>query len=173
MSLNNWIAGGVLLALVSAAGVQTMRLHDAQKNLAQKDAEIARLQRDAEAAGREASERYRSIENELRDTRAAVEAARAAVAASDRDLVDARTAGQRLREQTRVALARRCPAPATPAAPTGDAGRDPLDLFADMQQRLDEAADAVAELADRRGAALNLCVDRYNAAREKIDKALR
>ncbi|KQM79806.1 DUF2514 family protein [Xylophilus sp. Leaf220] len=112
---------------------------------------------DAAARGRaltEAEQNARETQRRLDRQKENDDAQAAQLARAARDLVDARTAGQRLHQQSealRAAIrgAAGDPAAGSSSAPAGDA----LDLFADLFSRADGRAGELAEALDRSYAA--------------------
>ena len=83
---------------------------------------------------------------------------------AQRDAAGARAAGVSLRQQLAAARARGCPTTVNPPAAEGGPPADPtFDLLADVQRRLDEAQERVAEHADAARAAGRACERAYNA----------
>lgn len=78
----------------------------------------------------------------------------------------ARAAGQRLRDAQRAYIASALAGAARldpAAAPGGQAAGAPADLLADLQRRVDEAADGVGRFADESHAAGRACERSYDA----------
>lgn len=143
------LGAALVLALV-AVGTQTVRLGREQRARSQLATEFAEAKALAVTAALEASQRYRALEarwaTDLKgisdDAAKQTEAARlAADAAAD--------AGRRLRGQL-AALAASCRRPAADSAAAAGGASAPAaaDLLADVQRRLDEAADRTARFAD-------------------------
>ena len=84
------------------------------------------------------------------------------VARSDADA--ARSAGERLRDRiAQLTAACRATASNPDAANAGAPAEAPADLLADVQRRLDEAADGIAGFADKSSAAGKACERSYDA----------
>lgn len=106
-----------------------------------------------QAARAEEQRRTQAVQEIAHETDAALARARA-------DHAAAVGAGQRLRQQLAAAHAAACrAAPAGAGLPAAAAG----DLLADVQRRLDEAADAIAQHADAASAAGAACQRSYEA----------
>lgn len=166
------ILGWALVVLLVLLGWQTMRLSDAQEDLA----------REGEAHQRTIAKHADERTQWERESRLAVEAARAEeqrrtaavqkeadeaksqLAQSRRDEAAARSAGERLRQRLAALAARACSAPGgAPAADGGAAAAAAGNLLADVQRRLDEAADDLARFADAAAIAGRACERSYNA----------
>jgi len=155
----------LLLAALALAGLQTYRL-------AVEQGDHARTQRDhvqqlralghaageAVAAARaEENRRFAALWETLNETQAALDRAQSdAAAASD--------AGVSLRRRI-AALTAGCRAPASDPAPAGSSppADASADLLADVQRRLDEAADGIAQHADAARIAGRGCERAYDA----------
>lgn len=125
------------------------------------DAALALAQR---AALAETQQNARETQRRLDRQKENDDAQAAQLARAARDLADARTAGQRLHQQSealraaiRGAASDRAAGPGS--APAGDA----LDLFADLFGRADNRAGELAEALDRSHAAGLRCAADYNA----------
>lgn len=156
----SWIEIFLIAVLALFFGIQTIRLADEkadhQKALADHAKQIATL----EQAARDASEKYRRMERTWQDrVKEVSDEGQSQIDTAQRHAVDARAAGERMREQyerTIAAIIRS----ATTAAGNASGGQAPSEtasMLADMQRRLDEAADAIAEFADRSYAAAHTC----------------
>lgn len=97
-----------------------------------------------------------ALEKEAQDA-----AKREEAAAADAD--SARDAGERLRKQLALARASACRAPA--AAPGGAPTQTPDSVLADVQLRLDQAADGIAKFADAAHNAGTTCERSADAVR--------
>lgn len=146
----SYVLAGVAIFGTVAAGVQTVRIAHAHTETAQAVAEMAAMSEDTAAAAlaesthlRAQAEAQASAKNEALDdahksTAAAVADARAAVRSADKLRVYAAT------------LARGCAAqPGATATSASAPASAPGDLLPYMLGRIDEAAGAIAEHADR------------------------
>lgn len=97
-----------------------------------------------------------ALEKEVQDA-----AKREEAAAADAD--SARDAGERLRKQLALARASACRAPAL--APGGAPTQTPDSVLADVQLRLDQAADGIAKFADAAHNAGTACERSADAVR--------
>lgn len=155
------------LVLFALLGVQTIRLSDEQRDHAETREDHAQAlaamneaARQAEAEARaEEQRRTAEVQKAADEAHHALERARADAAAAD-------AAGQRLRERI-AALTTACRAgPGGAGAATPGTPADPAaDLLADVQRRLDEAADGIAAHADAARAAGAACERAYDAVR--------
>lgn len=154
-----------LLAAAAVAGVQSWRLaseqaahSDTRARHANQIAELADAARQAESAARtEEQRRTAEVQKAADDARQAMERARAdAVAAAD--------AGDRLRKRIATLTAASCAGPSGAAIASGGAPADATArMLADVQRRLDEAANRIARFADSAHAAGRACESGYNA----------
>lgn len=154
-----------LLAAVAVAGVQSWRLASEQADHADTRAQhahqiaaLAEAARQAEADARaEEQRRTAEVQKAADDAHQAMERARAdAVAAAD--------AGDRLRKRIATITAARCAGPSGAAATSDGTPADATArMLADVQRRLDEAANGIARFADRAHAAGRACESGYNA----------
>lgn len=153
------------LVLAALLGWQTIRLADerqahaeTREDHAQKIASMNAAARDAEADARaEEQRRTAEVQKAADEAHQALERARAdAAAAAD--------AGQRLRDRL-AGLTTSCGAAPSGAAAAGPGApaRTAADLLADVQRRLDEAADGIARHADAARAAGTACQRAYDA----------
>lgn len=85
------------------------------------------------------------------------------VAALEADLAVARTDGERLRSAIRATADRARIVPGTAGAGAGQPGADPIGMFADMLERADRRAEAVAGYADRLRIAGSVCERAWDA----------
>lgn len=159
----------MVVILAIATGVQTARLASEQRAHEKTRADAAEVVRDleqqartAEAAARATEQRWAaSMEEISNDARAQIELAQA-------DADAAALAGQRLRDRVaELTAACRRPASNPATASTGPATDATAGLLADMQRRLDEAADRIARHADDARAAGVACERAYGALREE------
>ena len=154
-----------LLAAVAVAGVQSWRLASEQAAHAEtraqhalQIAELAKAARQAEADAR-AEEQRRTAE-----VQKAADEARQALARARADAVAAADAGDRLRKRIAAIIAASCAGPIGANASSGSAAADATaGMLADVQRRIDEAANGIAEFADRAHAAGRACESGYNA----------
>lgn len=154
-----WAVGIVVAALLAALVWQTLQL-EAERGAHQKTiaghatqvAEMERLARQAVTEARaEEQRRAAALEVAINETEDQLARARA-----DNDA--ARDAGERLRNQIAAITARcRAATTGTGTAQAGPATGTTADLLADVQRRLDEAADGIAGFADRAHAAGSAC----------------
>jgi hypothetical protein len=142
-------AGIILVALLGAIGVQTVRLSNAKADTAAVRKDWADEKSKLQAELTEANQRERATENRRQDEerKATDEAAelRAKVSAANDA---AASVGRRLRDAQSAAVAglRTCQSDATATASTSaDASER---VLADVQRRLDEATDRIARFAD-------------------------
>lgn len=152
MAVTIRLLAALALALAAFAGWQTVRLADErvdhQKTVAQLERERGDWQRESrvavEAARTEEHRRTAVAEKESNHAR------NKSKTLAD-DLASARAAGERLRVALAAAQAARGNSPGKPAATAdGSPPADPAgDLLANVQRRLDEAADGIAGFADK------------------------
>ena len=162
---NRWLLGGLLVAALLAVGLQTYRLAseqaahaDTRAQHAEQLRELADAARQAEADAREEEQRRTAeVQKAADEAHQALERARAdAAAAAD--------AGQRLRDRiaTITATCGRAASDTGPASSSAPAVAT-ADLLARVQQRLDEAADAIARHADAASTAGLACQRAYES----------
>jgi hypothetical protein len=121
-------------------------------------AELERAARDAESDARVEEQRRVAALQEIADEALQRETA----ARADADAATA--AGGRLRQQiSRLTASCRAAASNPATAGSGPSADATADLLAQLQQRLDEAADGIARFADRAHAAGAACQSSYNA----------
>lgn len=161
------LARGLTIALALAlflAGLQTLRLGREQAVHAETQRKYAEqmgyLEREAslatDAAREEEKRRTAEVQKVADEAHKDLERARADAAAA----VDA---GQRLRDRIAAITAGCGRATGHPGSASGGAPAvATADLLADMQRRLDEAQDRIAEFADRSHAAGNACQRAYD-----------
>ena len=140
----------LLAVALGAAGLQTYRLvleqsahARTQRDHAQQLGAMERAAGEAVAAARtEEARRFAALWETLNETQAALDRARA-------DAAGAADAGVSLRQRI-AALTAGCRAGASDSAPAGSSppADASADLLADVQRRLDEAADGIAQHAD-------------------------
>jgi len=151
------LAAALALALL-ALGVQTNRLADAKLDAAEQLAT-------AEHAARTAIEAARTEEQRrTAEVQKAADEAHKSLARARADADAAADAGRRLRERIAAATAGCRAATGDPsAASSGEATDATSDLLADVQRRLDEAADGIARFADHAATAGRACERGYDA----------
>lgn len=155
-------------ALVSAlllAWVQTHRLIAERAAHADTRTQHAEMLAASERAAREAVEAARAEEQRRTDeVQKAADEALEALERARADAAAASTAGQRLRDRIAAITAGCRAAPGHPSPASGGPPADATaDLLANVQRRLDEAADGVAGFADRAHAAGRACERGYDA----------
>lgn len=168
--LKPWMAWVVAVAALAALlGVQTVRLSDEQRDHAetreQQAAELAQREHDAreavQAAREEEQRRTAAVQEIANEAQQEIDRARAdAAAASD--------AGERLRQRVAELTAAAAICGSSRKAGTAGAGttaQATVDLLANVQRRLDDAQDRIAEFADRAHAAGTACERSYDALR--------
>ena len=156
-----------LAAALLLAGWQTYRLERERTAHAKAVAAHALQIGSLEAAAREAEAAART--EEQRRTAEVQKAADEAHQAMDRARADAAAAadaGNRLRQHiaTLTTACRGGPGHAT-AASAGPPARATADLLADVQRRLDEATDGIAQFADSAHTAGRACQQSYSAVK--------
>ena len=166
-------AAAAVAALMLA--VQTLRLSDAHRQLAQLQASVEGERASAEHQARTLSENYRALEKKHHaqldqlhtDTQAALAAARG-------DADRARAAGGRLRQQL-AAYTGAAGGPADPAAPAGPGTpeREAARVLAELLGAADELAGTLAVEADNARTRGSACERQYDAALEMIEEAAR
>ncbi|WP_168735169.1 DUF2514 family protein [Pseudothauera rhizosphaerae] len=166
LKTNALLAALLALAVVaSAAGVQTLRLAGEQRDhadtLRRHAQELAALgdaaRQATEDARAEERRRYTALQEIVDGTRTELDAARA-------DAVAAAAAGERLRQRLAAITAGCRGAGSDPGATAGGpAASSAADLLADVQRRLDAAADGIARHADAAEAAGRACERAYDA----------
>lgn len=155
----------LLVAALALAGLQTYRLAveqgahaRTQRDHAQQLGAIERAAGEAITAHRaEEARRFSALWEILNETQADRDRARA-------DAAGAADAGVSLRRRI-AALTAGCRATASNSAPAGSSppADSTADLLADLQRRLDEAADGIARHADDAHIAGRACERAYNA----------
>lgn len=165
-----WIVAGCAALMLGATGVQSYRLNAEQlahettkREYAYKVVEAEIRARDAEKAERaEEQRRITELEGVANEARKREAAARA-------DARRAADAGQRLREQYATSLAAVCTGASsdTTATVRGVTSDKAIDLLADVQRRLDEAADGIAEFAEDSHRRSETCAESYGKVRNK------
>lgn len=153
-----WIAAAlaVVLALVGAflyrAGKATVRADwNAQKAVDAEARILADRAREQRTAARQAAIDKESLNGQKQ------------VAALEADLASARTDGERLRSAIRATADRARIIPSTAGAGSGEPGADPIGMFADLLERADRRAEAVAGYADRLRIAGTVCERAWDA----------
>ena len=159
------LLAAALVAAMLLTGVQTYRLAREQAahadTRAQHAEHIADLERDAREAVLAARNEERRRTAEVQKS---ADEAHESLARARADAVAATDAGQRLRDRV-AAITATC---GRAASDTGLAGSSApavatADLLADVQRRLDEAADGIARFADQARAAGIACERSYKA----------
>lgn len=161
-----WMAWAAAVAVMAALlGLQTVRLADERADHQTTKADYNQRVANAEKAGRQAVED--AWAEERRRTEAVQEIANEAQSKLDQALADAgaaRSAGERLRDRiAQLTAACRAAASNPDAASSGAPAEATADLLADVQRRLDEAADGIAGFADKSAAAGKACERSYDA----------
>lgn len=162
-----------VLALVLAALLawQTVERLEAERDAARARAELAGEREASATAARQASEKYRKLEEKNRDDLHNIDTlTRQELARSAADADAARAAAGRLRgDLADYITAHRAAAQARAAAGqcTPDVGA--LDLLAELQRRADERAGALASIADDARARGGACERAYDASRVLMD----
>lgn len=160
-----WALAAAVAALLALCGVQTTRLAWEQtshakdnKEHAEKIATQERTARDAVTAARdEEKRRYTALQGVVDETQVQLDRARA-------DAAVAGDAGKRLRDRL-AALATSCRSRGggNPGTASGSpSAQETFNLLTDVQRRLDEASDGIAEFADRSHAAGSACERSYD-----------
>jgi hypothetical protein len=161
-----WMAIALLAAAaVGFMGIQRAQIAGLRADLAEgkaawsaERAQAAKLSQAAEAAARIEEQRRFLAQQEALDAaeQKAVQARADAARASD--------AAGRLQQRVAALVAQAGRAAANPAtAGVGPATSTAIDLLADVQRRIDEAAGQLADYADRARSAGELCQASYNA----------
>lgn len=159
------LAGAALLIALAVAGFQTYRLSEerlahaeTRRTHAETIGRLERRAREAEAEARETERRWTAaMEDVANEHQTQIAQARA-------DADAAASAGERLRQRVaELAAGCRRAAGGTAVAGAGQAAQPGVDLLADVQRRLDEAADSIAGFADRAHAAGIGCERAYKA----------
>lgn len=157
------LLAAALVAAVAVAGFQTFRLSAEQREHANTKAAHADQLAGLERAAREAEQNARAEEQRrIEALQGAIHEAEQNLARARADAAAAATAGDRLRQRI-AALTGACraaPGHSATAKP-GPAADATADLLADVQRRLDEAADAVARHADESRASGLACQRSY------------
>jgi hypothetical protein len=154
------LAGALLLA-----GWQTLRLSGEQSDHADTRARHAEQMQAMFEAARQAGEQARTEERRrTAEVQKAADEAHQALERARADAAAATDAGQRLRDRlaSLTATCGRASGDAGPAV-SGPSAVATADLLADVQRRLDEAADGIARHADAARAAGLACQRSYDA----------
>lgn len=166
----SWLYAIAVVALLALAGLQQVRLANERSAHAQTRVQYAQQVADAQEATRIASEKNRSIEQELRDVQEiAVQQTQALLEVVERARAADRVASQRLRDaaQDLAAVARsRCAAATTPGYSTP--GDDPIGVLADVLGRADQRAGELAAVADESRIRGLTCERAYDTARAAL-----
>jgi hypothetical protein len=152
-------------ALLVALGVQTMRVSDLQADVAKAEAAFAKYRVTAtELANKALADREAERLALEKTKQESLRVALAQTQAAEADAATARTAGEQLRRALTAARAARCAASSDPGPGAASApGPAAPDLLANVQLRLDEAADGVARYADALRTSGELCVAQYTS----------
>ncbi|MBX3610409.1 MAG: DUF2514 family protein [Hydrogenophaga sp.] len=144
-----------LLIALGLAGLQSWRLAEEQRDHAETRESYARTLATAVQAERDQQQRrIAALTKEAEDAHVREQTAR-------RDADAARTSGERLRAQLSAVRAAACRGAAASApGPAADATER---MLADVQRRLDEAADGIARFADLAHSAGIACQRSYDA----------
>jgi len=165
----NTIFGIAILCLGAVAAVQTYRVANAKQKEAEAKTQLAEFIAAVEANARQASERYRKMETELRAqleenqnvAESKLAEARAAAARSDVAAVGLRQRAAQLAAACRASASHPSTVPVREATPA------PGDVLADMLGRIDEAAGEVSRYADQLRVAGEACARDYETVRRK------
>lgn len=163
--MTTWLAGGVAVVAIAAAGVQTVRLANEQTNFAEARAtwadtraEAARIHAKAESVEREEENRRQQEKDN------AILEAKSKLAVMATDLVRADRAAASLRDAARAAA--KLASEARGSATTGTGGtpaQDPAGVLADVLASIDERAGILAKIADERRIAGETCERSYES----------
>lgn len=147
---------GAVLVVGAAAALQTCRLHNAETELLTQRVDWQRESaRAVQASIDEGTRRTAAVQTEVENARKKVTDLEGAVAS-------AADAGQRLRDE--LARARRLACATDPATASGSSAAEAAErVLADVQRRLDEAQERVAQYADRTRIASETCASSYRA----------
>lgn len=147
-----------VLVVGAAAALQTYRLRGAELALVEHQNSSLRMRaRAVDVAVEEGNRRTAAVQKEVEDARKKNEALAG-------DLAGAADAGQRMRDELAAARARVCSHSNDPTAAGRSAAAQATEhLLADVQRRLDEAADRIAEYADRARIASETCSGSYHS----------
>lgn len=170
--LANWkavAAGLVLAALVSALGVQTVRLAEANTQIAEGRADLASYKTAAaETTALALRAQLQHMERIHNDQRKALDEAATETRAAQADRDTARESSASLQRQvTRFAAAARTALARAAALERSTAGADPIGVLADVLGWCDARAGRLAEIADRARIAGKLCERSYDALTPK------
>lgn len=148
--MNSRVMWAVLAGSVAIGGLQTLRLSEERQAHAKTREDHAQTLKDFEREARRATEAART--EEKRRTVAVQKVADEAYQSYARARADAAAAvdaGQRLRHRIATLAAARCGGPSDPASAGGGAPADATaGMLADVQRRLDQAAERTARFAD-------------------------
>lgn len=165
LGLASRAAPWALIGVAAVAGLQTYRLAREQAAHAATQARHAEQLAVIERAAREASEASRAEEQRrAAEQQEIVTRAQQQIDAARTDAAAAADAAARLRQRI-ATLTAGCRAPASDPAPAGSSppADASADLLADVQRRLDEAADGIAQHADAARIAGSACERAYDA----------
>ena len=159
-----WVYAIGIAALLATNCTTSLRLDKAKLNLAEQTAAIETAKAEAERQRADQERSYRAKESTwLKKLKENTDAADKKLAMVRENNLAAAGAGLRLRERT--AELGKCPGESTAGTPAADAStpaRSTADLLADVQRRLDAAADGIADFADRSRIAGKACERAYN-----------
>lgn len=147
-----------VLVVGAAAALQTYRLRVAElDHLAQQVDWERESGRAVRAAFDEGNRRTAAVQTEVENARKKNDALAG-------DLAGAAAAGRSLRDELAAARARACTAPGNPTTPGGGQTAEATErMLADVQRRLDEAAERIAEYADKARIASETCSGSYHS----------
>lgn len=152
-----WAA--LVVALAAFAGIQTLRLANERTEHATTRTGHAELLAAMERGAREAIAAARAEEQRRAEAlQGVIDEAEKNLAKSRADAVAASNAGDRLRQRI-AELTSTCGGGSSDPSPSGagPATQSTADLLADVQRRLDEAAEGIARFADQAHAAGAAC----------------
>jgi len=161
-----WMAVALLAAAaVGWIGIQNARIDGLRADLARAKAQHAQAVAEAASAAAAQSERYR-LEEQRRDAaqKEAIDAAEIKASVARADAINASAAAGRLQQRIAALVAQASRAAANPGvAASGTAASDLAGMLADVLGRCTARVRLLADIADRRGAAGELCVKAYDA----------
>lgn len=168
-----WLYAVLLTVLLAVLGGEMWSHNRTRAAHLQDRAEFATLRAQAEAAAAAQSEKFRAIEQELRN---AQDTHGKEIEAVLLDLDRARAAGGvasgRLRDAAQAAAARaRAACADSTASAVRETASDAISLLSDVLGRIDERAGILADIADRRGIAGRACERAYDEAHEALTRA--
>jgi hypothetical protein len=163
---NPWpVVAAAMGALCVLVGVQTVRLDHEKTDRALDQREFAIERANAAQAAAAEMAAYRAEEARRADAQKVIDdETRKRLATAQADAASAVVASRRLSERVAALVAAARGASANPSSPGLSAPTvDPFGMLADVLGRADQRAGLLADLADRRGAAGQACVDFYNS----------